>query len=882
MHRNIPLLPFRKDRLATVLFVVVLAISAIAHGLNMFNFPYYENDEGVYMSQAWSLLKQGELAPYTYWYDHAPAGWIFIALWTLLTGGFYTFGFSLNSGRVFMLVLHVCSTLLLMLITRKITRSNYAAAIAGLFFALTPIGLYFHRRVLLDNIMTFWVMLSYYFVTKDRLKMTDTFLSAIFFGIAVLTKENAVFFIPGFLVTIYMISHGYHRHLLVFKWIVVTGSVISLYFLYALLKGELFPTGSFGGGMNEHVSLLETLKFQSSREGGSVFEMNGSSFWRHFFLWLRQDPFIILAGIVANCFVLLMSLLKQKRIYLGVALLGAFFWFFLVRGGIVIEFYVVPLIPILSILIAVFIHEIISLLPTRIPRYIVTGLYILITVNLFLGYFFFAQESRSFGQDSPSHMIFESKQTSAQLEAVEWIRTHVDPKSIVIIDNYSYIDLQDPQNPFNIVFADAEWYWKVDKDKEVQVDLLQNNPENIDLIAVTPQMTGDLQSGTSPLTTEALNNSKIWKAFEIDNWGVQLWRPYYPRHILQRSWTSYKKNFIAQGRVIDPQQNITTSEGQSYALLRAVWLDDKETFDTVWDWTNEYLRNENRLFSWKYGRDDSGEDVILDGGSASDADQDIALALLFAHKKWNDPTYLTKATEIIDAIWEHEVKEMEGEYYLLPGPWAKTKPGVLTNPSYVSPFIYRIFQDADPDHDWMSVVDTSYQVLTECSASSLGSESSVFLAPEWCQITPDGQAVPSEEAGLTGTEYSYNAFRTPWKMALDYQWNKEPRAREYLEKMEFISQEWKNNKKISVAYTHDGKVWENYESVAAYSTNLGLFKVLNPELAHELYDQKIKEKFYEDDTQSYWEDPKNYYTQNWAWFGTALYSDRLPNLWETQ
>lgn len=880
MHRRIQLPPLRADKIAILLFIVVLIISALAHGLNMFNFPYYENDEGVYMSQAWSLLTRGELAPYTYWYDHAPAGWILIALWILVTGGFYSFGFSLNSGRVLMLVLHIFSTFLLMLITRKITRNNFSAVIAGLFFSLTPIGLYFHRRVLLDNIMIFWVLLSYYYVIKDKLKMNDVLLSAIFFGVAVLTKENAIFFIPGFLVTIYLIAHRYHQKLALLKWIIVTGSVVSLYFLYALLKGELFPTGTFLGGSGEHVSLLETLKYQSSRDGGSLLDLQGSSFWRHFFLWLKQDPFIMLLGIITNVLIALISLFKSKRIYAGIALLGLFFWFFLVRGGIVIEFYVIPLIPILSACIAILTHELISLGNRFVPKYVTAGIYLGVVAWILIGYFFFARESRSFGQNSSSHLIFQSKQTTAQIDAVNWLREQVDPSSIVIIDNYSYIDLQDQRNPSGIVFPDAEWYWKVNQDREVREDLLKNNPENIDLIAVTPQMVGDLQSGTSALTTTALNNSKIWKSFEVDGWGVQFWRPYYPRHILKRSWDSYKTHFIENGRVIDLQEDITTSEGQSYALLRAVWLDDKQTFDEVLEWTNQHLKNNDNLFAWKLEKSQSGLDVIVDAGSASDADQDIALALLFAYKQWGNESYLLQAKDIIEAIWSYEIKELNGDYYLVPGPWAKNKEGVISNPSYLSPYIYRIFADVDKQHDWMSVVDTSYQVLEACSSSHLDKESTAFLAPEWCQITENGEAVPSQESGLTATEYSYNAFRTPWRLALDYQWNNEPRALAYLQRMEFMQDEWADNKKISAAYTHDGQVWENYESVASYATNLGLFFVIDPTEAEQLYEQKIKSKFYEDDTQSYWDDPKNYYTQNWAWFGTALYANRLPNLWQ--
>ncbi|MDQ3014784.1 MAG: glycosyl hydrolase family 8, partial [bacterium] len=70
-------------------------------------------------------------------------------------------------------------------------------------------------------------------------------------------------------------------------------------------------------------------------------------------------------------------------------------------------------------------------------------------------------------------------------------------------------------------------------------------------------------------------------------------------------WEDYKKEYLEPGtyRVLDKQKDfITTSEGQSYAMLRAVWLGDKETYDNVWKWTKDNLRREdNQLFSWLFG-----------------------------------------------------------------------------------------------------------------------------------------------------------------------------------------------------------------------------------------------------------------------------------------
>ena len=64
----------RRHRLELLAVLLLIAVAGIAHGVNMGNFPYYEDDEGTYVSQAWSVLREGQLAPYYYIYDHPPAG----------------------------------------------------------------------------------------------------------------------------------------------------------------------------------------------------------------------------------------------------------------------------------------------------------------------------------------------------------------------------------------------------------------------------------------------------------------------------------------------------------------------------------------------------------------------------------------------------------------------------------------------------------------------------------------------------------------------------------------------------------------------------------------------------------------------------------------
>jgi len=84
---------------------------------------------------------------------------------------------------------------------------------------------------------------------------------------------------------------------------------------------------------------------------------------------------------------------------------------------------------------------------------------------------------------------------------------------------------------------------------------------------------------------------------------------------LSALWSFYKRTYIQNGRVVSlDEQGVTTSEGQGYALLRAVWSNDRTAFEAVWDWTKQHLQvRDDKLFAWKW------KGTVLDRNSATDA-----------------------------------------------------------------------------------------------------------------------------------------------------------------------------------------------------------------------------------------------------------------------
>jgi endo-1,4-beta-D-glucanase Y len=348
-------------------------------------------------------------------------------------------------------------------------------------------------------------------------------------------------------------------------------------------------------------------------------------------------------------------------------------------------------------------------------------------------------------------------------------------------------------------------------------------------------------------------------------------------------WNSYKKTNIETetGRSVDrDQDNISTSEGQSYAMLRAVWMDDRETFDSSFNWAKKNIQRTDSLFSWRYGPTENGNygiQIALGGNNtATDGDSDIALALLMAYSRWNEPRYLAEAKPIINSIWAKEVVLIQGSPVLVANDLERNATeSVIVNPSYFSPYAYRIFSAVDKQHDWSGVVDSSYRILSEASKAPLGSDKSSGLAPDWIRMNrATGKILPPGD-NLT-TNYGYDAMRVAWRVALDSLWYNDPRSKEILNQFSLLKNEWNKNSKLAATYSHSGKAILTYESPAMYGTAIGYFQIIDSTAANKIYTEKLQ-KLYDPDQQAAIEH-LSYYDANWVWFGLAMHQNALPNL----
>jgi cellulose synthase (UDP-forming) len=185
------------------------------------------------------------------------------------------------------------------------------------------------------------------------------------------------------------------------------------------------------------------------------------------------------------------------------------------------------------------------------------------------------------------------------------------------------------------------------------------------------------------------------------------------------------------GRVVRRDQGgDTVSEGQAYAMLLAVALDDRALFDRVWSWTRANLQRGDGLlaYRWADGRPASDE-------PATDADLDAARALVLAAERFGSSEYASQGAAIGRAVLSHETATVSGLPVLIAGPWAGAAEPTV-NPSYFSPRAYADLAAADGDRRWDSLAATSRAIAAALTGSDPGqSDSGAALPPDWVRVT---------------------------------------------------------------------------------------------------------------------------------------------------
>jgi len=336
---------------------------------------------------------------------------------------------------------------------------------------------------------------------------------------------------------------------------------------------------------------------------------------------------------------------------------------------------------------------------------------------------------------------------------------------------------------------------------------------------------------------------------------------------LKNSYDFYKINFMTKdGRIMDPEKNnITTSEGQSYIMLRSVTMGDKATFNKAYTWAKNNLQRKDKLFAWLWGEDKDGKYRILDNNSASDADVDIAFALILASRKWNMPEYLNEAIPIINSIWDNETKRVGNYLILMPGVEQTNSKKIEVNPSYFAPYSFRFFQKYDQKHNWNCLVDSSYYYIMASSAMT-----KTGLPPNWFLIEDDGNGgtkIVLEDSPRS--DFSYDAIRVFFRTYLDYARTGETRALPVLEKSKFFISKWKDDNSYYTNYKSNGELADKNEFIGSIAILLPPIKLYDSMFAFNVYKSQLEPYF---KNQKYWEIKHDYYAKNLMWFGCYMFN----------
>lgn len=330
---------FHAHRVDIAVVGLLLVLTGILHGIGMTNNPERGDDEGTYISQAWAV-QQGELAHYTYWYDHPPLGWVQLAGFEAITGAIDDSASSVAAGRHAMLLVKLVSVVALYVLARRLGLAIGWSATAVLLFALSPLALPLQRGVWLDNIGAMWVLIAFALAADRRGRMRAKALASVCLAVAVLTKATLLLVAPFVFYVMWQATPPRLRTMTMAVSAAITGLLVSMFPLMALLRGELFPS-------DERVSLLWAAHWQlfDRESSGSLFTP-GTDAANLLDTWLRADSLLLALGLAAIVPALAIRRLRPIGLCLLLHALMP------LRGGYIPVPYLIVVIPLIALCIA--------------------------------------------------------------------------------------------------------------------------------------------------------------------------------------------------------------------------------------------------------------------------------------------------------------------------------------------------------------------------------------------------------------------------------------------------------------------------------------------------------------------------------------------------
>jgi hypothetical protein len=566
-----------------LIVAILVLVAGLVHGLQMSVTPALVtiDDEGTYVAQAWAILTSGELAHYTYWYDHPPLGWIQIAGWALLNDGFdwvppvfgpvdrttmliiklvsipvvysiarhlhanrlvamtavvlvwagltnlcEVYGSAIVLGRDFMLVAKLASVALLYILARRLGMNRLFAILTVLLFALNPLSIFYQRLTFLDNIAVPWVLAAFVLAASPKNRISATIGSALCFAAAILTKETIAVVFPALLYQMYRSRHPKTWRMNRNIWFVTFFLAGFFYILMAVIKRELVP----GPG---HVDMWSAIKWQlfDRAPSGSIFDP-GSPAALIAGSWARLDKWMLILAAAAILPAWLNRNLRPVTLAYAIQLVVM-----LRPGGYLPQPYVIALMPFAALVLAGTVYGLWNSgalnrfyhLRHQMPRTGYSYAQVAVQAPALALVAAFALTVVVPQWKPRVHDLMTNDRNVSVRQAMEWVELHVptrhgdgEPVRIVVSDTM-WVDLKK-------LGYEPEWYFKVDLDPEVNANY-PRGWQDVSYVIFTNEMNEIAESNSRQdmtTTLEAREHGHLVAAFGSRSeriWIYQVQRP---------------------------------------------------------------------------------------------------------------------------------------------------------------------------------------------------------------------------------------------------------------------------------------------------------------------------------------------------------------------
>ncbi|MGY2399917.1 glycosyl hydrolase family 8 [Pseudomonas sp. SDO5271_S396] len=226
-------------------------------------------------------------------------------------------------------------------------------------------------------------------------------------------------------------------------------------------------------------------------------------------------------------------------------------------------------------------------------------------------------------------------------------------------------------------------------------------------------------------------------------------------------------------------ETITVSEAHGYGMLLSVMMagedpDARKVFDGMVRYFEDHpAKSDPGLMAWNQVKGCTNATGRFRGeASATDADLDIAYALLLADKTWGSDgaiDYRRHANSVLAAILKHEVHPRT--HHLMLGDWAGMDGDLeleytTRTSDFMQSHLYS-FYEMTGDKRWRAVRDKTYSIIDTFTQRYTPDSA---LVPDFISLLATGPTPARAELleDKHDGDYAWNAARYPWRIGLDY------------------------------------------------------------------------------------------------------------------